>query len=371
MNKILKTIALSAAVILCAAACSKWTEQKPLEFNYLTIEDKNPELYEAYMKSIRDYHATEHQVLIARVDNKAGAPAGRADHITCLPDSVDIVVLNNYESISEITLKEVKELREEKAVSTLISLDYAALDKEYKAYLEALAAETPEEEGTEPSEGENGAEEGTEEGTEEAPEVDPETMRNQWFADKAAAFVAKAKQYNMAGIMVSYTGKGLLSLKEEELAATQAFQEAFFAPLLSYVAETGNMFFYEGNPTTLVAPQDVLAQVTYIIVPAEDVTTIVGFNFAVSMSMGAGIPSDRFVIGVTAFDVTDETATDGLFSGGISAIEGAARWAVAPASSYSKAGVCVNHAQFDYYNMQNVYREINAAIATMNPSPIK
>jgi hypothetical protein len=47
MNKILKTIALSAAVILTAAACSKWTEQKPLEFNYLTIEDKNPELYEA------------------------------------------------------------------------------------------------------------------------------------------------------------------------------------------------------------------------------------------------------------------------------------------------------------------------------------
>ena len=360
MNNILKTIALSAAVILGAAACSEWTEQQPVDFNYLTIEDKNPELYAAYMQSIRDYHATEHQVLIARFDNKAGVPAGRADHVTCLPDSVDIVVLNNYELIDENTLKEVKEIREKKAIPTLISLDYAALDKEYKAYLETLAAETPEEvEETEPAEGEEGT------------EVDPEAMRNQWFADKAAAFVAKAKQYDMAGIMVSYTGKGLLSLKEAELAATQAFQEAFFAPLLSYVAETGNMFFYEGNPVTLVAPQDVLAQATYIIVPAEDVTTIVGFNFAVSMAMGAGVPSDRFVIGVTAFDVTDETATDGLFSGGISAIEGAARWAVAPASSYSKAGVCVNHAQFDYYNMQNVYREINAAIATMNPSPIK
>ena len=360
MNNILKTIALSAAVILGAAACSEWTEQQPVDFNYLTIEDKNPELYAAYMQSIRDYHATEHQVLIARFDNKAGVPAGRADHVTCLPDSVDIVVLNNYELINENTLKEVKEIREKKAIPTLISLDYAALEKEYKAYLETLEAETPEEvEETEPAEGEEGT------------EVDPEAMRNQWFADKAAGFVAKAKEYDMAGIMVSYTGKGLLSLKEAELAATQAFQEAFFAPLLSYVAETGNMFFYEGNPVTLVAPQDVLAQATYIIVPAEDVTTIVGYNFAVSMAMGEGIPSDRFVIGVTAFDVTDETATDGLFSGGISAIEGAARWAVAPASSYSKAGVCVNHAQFDYYNMQNVYREINAAIATMNPSPIK
>jgi hypothetical protein len=171
--------------------------------------------------------------------------------------------------------------------------------------------------------------------------------------------------------MVSYTGVGLLSLKEDEMAAVQAFQEAFFAPILSYVAETGKMFFYEGNPKTLIAPQDVLAQATYIVVPAEDVTTIVGFNFAVMMSMGAGIPNDRFVIGVTALNVTDETATDGLFSGDITAIEGAGRWAVTPTSDYTKAGVCVNHAQYDYYNMQNVYSGINAAIATMNPSPIK
>jgi hypothetical protein len=358
MNNILKTIALSAAVILGAAACSKWTEQEPVDFNYLTLEDKNPELYAAYMQSIRDYHATEHQVLIARFDNKASAPAGRADHITCLPDSVDYVVLNNYEIINENTMKEVAEIREKKAVSTLIALDYALLDKEYKAYLETLPEETPEEtpEVAEETEGET------------EPAVDP---RNQWFADKASAFVAAAKQYGLDGIMVSYTGTGLLSLKEDEKAAVQAFQEAFFAPILSYVAETGKMFFYEGNPTTLIAPQDVLAQATYIVVPAEDVTTIVGFNFAVMMSMGAGIPNDRFVIGVTALNVTDETATDGLFSGDITAIEGAGRWAVTPTSDYTKAGVCVNHAQYDYYNMQNVYSGINAAIATMNPSPIK
>lgn len=358
MNNILKTIALSAAVILGAAACSKWTEQEPVDFNYLTLEDKNPELYAAYMQSIRDYHATEHQVLIARFDNKASVPAGRADHITCLPDSVDYVVLNNYEIINENTMKEVAEIREKKAVSTLIALDYALLDKEYKAYLETLPEETPEEtpEVAEETEGET------------EPAVDP---RNQWFADKASAFVAAAKQYGLDGIMVSYTGTGLLSLKEDEKAAVQAFQEAFFAPILSYVAETGKMFFYEGNPKTLIAPQDVLAQATYIVVPAEDVTTIVGFNFAVMMSMGAGIPNDRFVIGVTALNVTDETATDGLFSGDITAIEGAGRWAVTPTSDYTKAGVCVNHAQYDYYNMQNVYSGINAAIATMNPSPIK
>lgn len=354
MNNILKTIVLSAAVILSAAACSKWTEQEPVDFKYLTPEDKNPELYEAYLQSIRDYRATEHQVLIARFDNKATAPAGRADHINCLPDSVDYVVLNNYELINENIMNEVAEIREKKAMSTLIALDYALLEKEYSAYLETLPEETPEV--AEETEGE------------EEPVVDP---RTEWFVEKAASFVAAAKKYGLDGVLVSYTGKGLLSLKADEKTAVAAFQEAFFAPILSYVAETGKMFFYEGNPTTLVAPEAVLADTKYIIVPAEDVTVIVGFNFEVMMSMGAGIPSDRFVIGVTALNVADETATDGLFSGDITAIEGAGRWAVAPVDDYVKAGVCVNHAQYDYYNMQDVYSGINAAIATMNPSPIK
>ncbi len=360
MNKILKTIALSAAVILSAAACSEWTEQQPVEFNYLTIEEKNPELYEAYMQSIRDYHATEHQVLIARFDNKSGVPAGRADHITCLPDSVDYVVLNNYNELNDIMYNEAKEIREKKGVPTLLLLDYAVLDKEYKAYLESLPVETPEET-PEVAPAEEGAE----------VEETPEAARNAWFAEKAAAFLETVKEYEMDGIMVSYTGKGILSLKDDEKAAALAFQETFFAPMANYIAETGKLFFYEGNPNTLLIDKSILASAKYIIVPAEDVTTVVGFNFAVMMSMGNGIPADRFVIGVTAFDVTDDTATDGLFSGDISAIEGAANWAVAPAGDYAKAGVCVNHAQFDYYNMQNVYRGINAAIATMNPSPIK
>ena len=68
---------------------------------------------------------------------------------------------------------------------------------------------------------------------------------------------------------------------------------------------------------------------------------------------------------------TDETATAGLFTGESSAIVGAARWAVTPDSRVTKKGICVNHAQFDYYNIQHVYSQIGAAISIMNPSPVK
>ena len=353
MKNIFKHIAISAAVILSAAACDKWTEQEPLEFDYVTIDEKNPALYEAYLQSVRDYHATEHQVLIARFDNKEGALSGRADHVNCLPDSVDYVVLNNVSVITETVLAEVAQIRKDKGMKVLIPLDYDVLEKEYSLYLEDLAAEA--------------GEEYVAPGAEEAI-----AAKVAWFGAKAEAFVAAAVEHGMDGVMVSYVGINPLGLKAGEDAAVIAVQEAFFGPVLSYLGENeGKLLFFQGNPKNLLLDADVLTPAKYIIVPAESVSNTEGFNYAVASMTGQGIPSDKFVLGVTAFDVTDETATDGLFSGDISAIDGASRWVVTPDPDIKKLGVCVNHAQFDYFNIQNVYGQINTAIATMNPSPVK
>lgn len=342
MKNSIKYIAILAAVILSAGACSKWTQQEALEFNYVTIEEKNPALYEAYLESVRSYHDTEHQVLIARFDNKAGALTGRADHVSNLPDSVDYVVLNNYSTISEAILSEVAEVKEKKGIQTLIVLDYDALEKEYALYLEGLESETE-------------------------PTLEDEVA---WIGEKVNAFIGTATKYGLDGVMVSYVGKNPLGLKSGESEKVIALQEAFFGPVLTYAAG-GKLLFFQGNPNHLLLEADVLTPAKYIIVPAETVTSLEGFNFAVHMASGEGVPADKFVLGVTAFDVTDETATAGLFSGNISAIDGAARWAVTPDASFGKKGICVNHAQFDYFNIQNVYSEINTAIATMNPSPLK
>jgi len=350
MKTILKTIIGTAALLISAAACDKWTEQRPVDFDYLTIKDKNPALYESYMQSIRDYHATEHQVLIARFDNKDGVLSGRADHLTCLPDSVDYVVLNNADLVSAQILEEMNTIATEKSIPTLIPVDYEALMKELNLYIEDVEAQNAElEEGAEPV------------------VVD----KAEWLSAKASAFTAKASEYGVAGIMVCFEGINPLGLNTERKAAETTLQEAFFAPLEKWVDERGGLFFFQGAPTNLLIESDILSKARYIIIPAESVTTVVGLDYKVGMACGTGVPTDRFVIGVTAFDVTDETATDGLFSGGISAIEGAGRWAVSPASGFSKKGVCVNHAQFDYYNITNVYSEIGKAIATMNPSPVR
>lgn len=347
MNNNIKAFAMFAAVALTAASCSKWTEQEPVGFKYLTLEEKNPALYESYLQGVREYRETEHQVLIARFDNKGAKPVSVADHITALPDSVDYIVLNNPEAIGDALMEEIDAVREKKAQKVLAAVNFNAIAKEYKLYLDELAeVEVPE--------------------GQEAPEP---KAQSEFVGEKVAEFLAIVDEKKLDGILASYEGVNPASLQEEKVEELKALQESFFAPICRNVG-TDKVLFYEGTAKYVLA-ENVLDLAKYIIVPAESETNSNSLNYNVYKILAAGVPTDRIVIGVTAFDVTDETATNGVFSGKSSAIAGAAEWAVLPAAGFKKAGVCVNHAQFDYFHFGNEYSEICAAIATMNPSPLK
>lgn len=338
MNKIFKAIVMFSVVALFSAACTK---QETIGFKNLTLEEKNPELYKAYLESLRAYRATEHQVLIARVDNKASF-LGRADHLNALPDSVDYVVLNYVDDVFEGVLAEMKTLRQDKGQKFLAAIDYAEIMDEYKDYLIDM-----EEAGEEP------------------------VKEDEFIKDEVDQFLEAFAEYQFDGMLVSYSGKNPLSMQETEKEAVKALQEAFFAPLLQRVGSTGKMLFFEGTPKTLLVEENVLGVAKYIIIPAESATSFVSLTTTVYQNLQDGVPTDKMIIGVTALDVTSEIATDGLFSGYSSAAVGAAQWSVAADEKFTKCGVCVNHAQFDYYHMGNDFCEIKAAIATMNPSPLK
>jgi hypothetical protein len=340
--KAIKYIAVTAAA-LAIAGCSKWTEQEPVEVLYPTLKDKNPALYAQYMESIREYHATEHPVLIAKFDNKPTAPAGRADHLICLPDSVDFVILNNPDGLSEAIIAEMKEIKEEKAVPTLMEIRYDAIVKEWE---DILAEET------EPS------------------EVDEQDRFIAFAGEKVRASLAVADKYAYDGINVVLDGKNPASLWEEQQALAKARYDAFLKPVTDWAGDA-KVLFFEGNPKYLLTDTDILARAKYIILPCETLQTGRAFDYTVAGVMDRNVPADKFVIGVTALDVTDETAVNGTFTDGASAIVGAARWTVSPAEGFAKKGVCVNHAQFDYYSIRRVYGQIGAAISIMNPSPVK
>lgn len=341
MNKIFKTISMFAVVALAAVSCNKWTSQEPVGFKYTNLQEKNPALYEQYLEGIRAYRATDHQVMIARVDNIATTPVGRADHLNAIPDSVDYIVLNSL-VVSDAVLAEAKTLRETKAQKTLLSIDYATIDKAYQLYVEDFVGE---------------------EGQEPMPETD--------FIDNAIKeLLSVFEKTQLDGILASYSGKNPAAMNDDELAKVKDLQNAFFGFVVR-LQSTGKTFFFEGNAKNLVCDPSVLELARYIIVPVESKTSALAIDNAVLNTISVNVPKTKFVAGVAALDVTDKQATDGLFSGESSAAVGAAYWAATPSKEYTKCGVCVNHAQFDYYHIGADYCEIRKAISVMNPSPIK
>ena len=84
-----------AVAALSLAACSDWTETESLDINYPSLEEQNPELYKQYLQALRDYKAGEHKVVFVSMDNTTSAPAQRNEHLTTMPDSVDIICLMN------------------------------------------------------------------------------------------------------------------------------------------------------------------------------------------------------------------------------------------------------------------------------------
>ena len=131
-NKLAKAV-LGSAVVLLMASCSDWTETESVNIKYPDLKTDAPELYEQYMQSLRDYRGSDHKVVIAKFDNKATAPAGQAEHINALPDSIDYVILQNPDKLSAEIQAEMKEVRAVKGMKVLYEISCSDIIASYKA----------------------------------------------------------------------------------------------------------------------------------------------------------------------------------------------------------------------------------------------
>lgn len=355
MKNIFKYIVILAAGALAFQACDKWTDAEPVEVVYKDLKSKNPQLWAKYLESIRNYHNTDHQVLIAKFDNKATTPEGRGEHINCLPDSVDYVILNNPLSVSETISKEVAEIREQKAVRTLVPVSLDEIKSSYdKEYAEEIDAYWQREDAT----------------LDDCPLDTPERFEA-YVSQHLPAKLEAASTGNFDGILVIFNGVNPASYAESALEGVIQRQKSMFSLVDSWISSHSNaLVFFEGTPGYVACETSVISTAKYIIIPALAEVNEQALSYVVSQAVAAGSPADRIVIGVTTVDITDPTNTNGSF-GSVSAIVGAAQWAVRSETGIVKKGVCVDHAQFDYYDITNVYSQINKAISIMNPSPVK
>ena len=373
--KIFKNILKLTVTTLAAAAvlssCSDWTNPEPVDFHYVTIGEKNPELYEAYLQSLRDYRTSEHKIVIAKFDNKAGVPSGRAEHINCLPDSVDYIILKNADVISQAISSEMEEVRSLKGQKVLYEIDYKSIETAYKAYAQAW------EDAHQPAEA--AAEGGSGEG-ESGEQVEEKPLSlNEFVNESVLAQTKWLGEFGYDGVNVVFTSKNPASCTEEGKTELTALQEAFLAPVVDLLEKNPDaLIFFEGTPQYLLCHESLVNRSNYLIVPAESAANEYECSYNLNLMMRLGnIPTDRFVLGVTAKSLEDPSLKPGSFTGtdrngyAKTAIIGGAEWVVAGNADVKRAGICINNAKNDYFNLNKVYYNIREAISIMNPSPVK
>lgn len=370
MKSSLKNIFLTGIIgvfAVCVPSCSEWTETETVDFRFNTLEEKNPELQDAYFQSIREYRSSNHKILISKFDNKKTTPAGRAEHIICLPDSVDYIILTNPEEISDVIGKEMSEARTLKGQKILYEVSYSAFEAEYKAYLEEWKnSHTQEDEA-------DGQDEDP-----SAPAEEPMTL-SEYITEKIPARLSIFETYGYDGVNIVYSPKNPASVPEDEMEAYITLQESFLGPLANMIESNPDaMFLYEGAPQYMQVHTEIIKKMKYILL--STLTARNGYEISHQMELVSrlgNIPTDRFIACVTTPSLEDPTLEEGKFSGTdasgkvLTAVVGAADWVMQPVSGYVKAGICVSHAQNDYYNMSKSYSSIRGAISIMNPSPVK
>lgn len=371
---IIKCLCTAVFPAVLLAGCSDWTRPESVDFHYTTLEEKNPALYEAYYESIREYRESEHKIVIAKFENKAAAPAGKGEHINALPDSVDFIILQNASVLSGTIKAEMQEVRELKGQKILYQINYKSIEDAWKAYREQWIAEHPE------VPEETATDDNTEENTDESenpdgPETPGETMLtlNEYVANEMKVQTAYLKEYGYDGLNLVYSVRNPASFTEEQLAEAIVAQEAVLTPVVELLdANPDALFFLEGTPQHIRACMELVGKADYFLLPTTSAVNNDELSYIMMQTaMYNNIPNDRFIACTTTRSFEEPDAKPGTFTGGITAIAGAAGWVTMPTDGYVKAGISVANAQNDYYNVTKVYSNIRQAISTMNPSPLK
>lgn len=351
MKKILKNriamAALCTVTAFAAVSCDDWTEVESLDIHQPTIEEQNPELYAKYLESLRAYKAGDHKIVYTTFDNSALTATARAQHLTVVPDSVDIISLNVPDNVPEWLAEEIAEVRSDKGTKVVYTISYADMESEWKALQEA-AGETD-------SDGDE---------QEVAPENDPFA---QFVAQKTAEAIAYCAAHGYDGLTAAYVGTQPEFVVESEKELFTVRQNAFMNLINSWVnANPDKMFIFEGNPQNLI-DKSILAKAEYIILNTLSATSVEYLSVAATLASAADVPTDRFLYAVetVTFDPSD---TKTGYYGSNRALPLAAQF-VASAGSVDKSGLAIRNVQRDYYNTTLIYKYTREAICTMNPSP--
>lgn len=302
-----KIISLFAA-LLCVtglASCNDWTELETVESNVQKPWEQDPALWAEYTSALRAYKQSEHFIVYARLHNSPEKAASEKDYMRCLPDSLDIVSLDNADNFSAHDREDMSIMRE-KGTKVLYHLDYAARTEELNDVSKLNAS-----------------------------------------IDNAIAVVRAESLDGFA-----FTGTPKIGDAATEAAAA-LIVERFSA------AKGDGMLVFEGNPL-FVAAED-REKVDLFVLDTERTEHVQDVKLQVLNAAGyAAVPAEKLLLAAEAgAPLNDEDRTEHA------AIEEMSRRVV---SFGPLGGLGVYNIGKDYYHSEMNYLMIRQAIQTLNPS---
>lgn len=336
-------------------SCSDWTDVENIDIYNPGFEEQNPQLHADYIRDLKKYKSGEHKLTFVSFNNPSGNPINQAERLTAIADSVDFICLNNPDNLGSVTQNEMEKVRE-KSTHVLYTIDYQALEEEWKA-LQKEDAELTEEEAL------------------------------AYLGNRIDAMLSLCDTYNYDGIVISYNGRSLVSLTESALAKYGARQQNLFGRVTDWRNKhTAKTLAFNGNIQYLM-PENMgmLGICDYIMLKTETSTNADDLTLKAYWAVQAGedakseyyhgvnpVRTVCFIVCVELPQANDKNQSKGYWNtlntdgNKVTAALGAAGWMLQASPDFIRKGLFIMNAQTDYYN--NTYMQVREVINIMNPN---
>lgn len=302
--------------VFAAVACSDWTKPEALDYIHKGVEETDPAGYEAYLKSIREYKATDHKVMILNVSGTDAYPVSQSQLLMAMPDSADYICVGNLENLHSEFVKQISLVKEKKATSVLSAVDFALAYADWLDHKIVLS--------------DNGS---------PAPTLDE---CKAYFKEHAARQFSYCGKYPFDGVIASFTGT---LITDEEKASMNGFMEAVSEWRAS---NKDKLFMMRGN-VNLLQDKSILAETKYIILVMGGDKGVASLRSKVRSVLSSIDQKDRIIFeavtpsidepepkGETIYEAAEDLVKLGDYTYG--------------GKTYISLGLAVSNANDDYFN---------------------
>jgi hypothetical protein len=347
MNRIFKYMifpAIFLLMIMTMASCD--TDVKSVDINEPGVKNQDPTLYAQYLANIKAYKAKTHKVTLGWYDNSIKTYSNGSEHINALPDSLDYVVLMYPDSLNDLDLQEIKEIKEQKGMKMLYSIDFAEFETAYEKAESQLKMDQTEGKRLD----------------EKLPAFDT------FVRDSVKTALSYCDKYSYDGVIFAFESMYKGHLSGADKAEVAAKEDTFVNLAIEWhLSHTDKELMYEGTPEN-ISDFVILDDADYIILPCRSLVSQENLYYFFQTQCAANVPSSKFIVlcETASYDKNDEKT--GYFLDGSLSIVSAAKAIASTNYNVSAQGLGIYNIQRDFYNTSLRYINVRKAISLMNPT---